>query len=121
MRKGNVRVSFYIDASPETDITRIAVASVFIVIRNYSVPFGISSKEEPNISSTRWRSVSDQKNLVYYFETVLMPNTFWVDIKSIDFSEKAAVKKLNLTNNETYSGDALKSFKDSAPFKFAGI
>lgn len=116
-----VRASFYIDAIPKTDNTRIAVASVFSVIRNCSVPFGISSKEEPNISSTRWRSVADHKNLVYYFETVLTPNAFWVDINKIDFSEKGAVQKLNLTNNETYAGDALKSFKDSAPFKFAGL
>lgn len=55
--------------------------SVFSVIRNCSVPFGISSETEPNISSTRWRSVSDQHDLVYYFETVLTPNTFWVDLK----------------------------------------
>jgi choloylglycine hydrolase len=116
-----VRASYYIDAIPKTDNTRIAVASVFSVIRNCSVPFGISSIEQPNISSTRWRAVSDQKNLVYYFETVLTPNTFWVDIKKIDFSGKVTVKKLALGNYETYSGDALNSFIESAPFKFAGL
>ena len=63
------RASFYIHAIPQTDDMRVSVASVFSVIRNCSVPFGISSEVEPNISSTRWRSVSDQKNLVYYFET----------------------------------------------------
>jgi choloylglycine hydrolase len=58
-----VRASYYIDAIPQTADTRTAVASVFSVIRNCSVPYGISSETEPNISSTRWRSVSDQKNL----------------------------------------------------------
>lgn len=115
------RASFYIKAIPQTEDTRIAVGSVFSVIRNCSVPFGISSETEPNISSTRWRSVSDQKNLVYYFETVLTPNTFWVDIKNADFKEGASVKKLSVEKNETYSGDALKSFVDSKPFKFAGL
>ena len=115
------RASFYLTAIPQTEDTRIAVGSVFSIIRNCSVPFGISSENEPNISSTRWRSVSDQKNLVYYFETVLTPNTFWIDIKNADFSESASVKKLSVEKNETYSGDALKSFTDSQPFKFAGL
>ncbi|TAF97012.1 MAG: linear amide C-N hydrolase, partial [Bacteroidetes bacterium] len=52
-----VRASYYIHAIPKTDNTRIALASVFSVIRNCSVPFGISSDTEPNISSTRWRTV----------------------------------------------------------------
>ena len=65
-----VRASYYINAIPQTADTRTAVASVFSVIRNCSVPYGITSPTEPNISSTRWRSVSDQKNLVYYFESI---------------------------------------------------
>jgi penicillin V acylase-like amidase (Ntn superfamily) len=116
-----VRASYYIDAIPKTDNTRIAVASVFSVIRNCSVPYGISSKDEPNISSTRWRAVSDQKNLVYYFETVLTPNTFWVDIKKIDFNEGAPARRLDLEHFESYTGDALNSFHKSEPFEFAGI
>lgn len=116
-----VRASFYTEAIPKTDNTRIAIASVFSVIRNCSVPYGISTPGQPNISSTRWRSVSDQKNLVYYFETVLTPNTFWVNLKEIDFSEKAPVKRLGLSKGEVYAGNAVASFKPSAPFKFQGL
>ncbi|WP_347069020.1 linear amide C-N hydrolase [Flavobacterium sp. WV_118_3] len=115
------RAKYYLSVIPQTDDTRIAVGSVFSLIRNCSVPFGIATPEEPNISSTRWRSVSDQKNRVYYFETVLTPNTFWVDLKKIDFREKATVKKLSLENQETYSGDTLKHFKNAKPFVFAGL
>jgi choloylglycine hydrolase len=115
------RASFYIKAIPQTEDAVISVASVFSVIRNCSVPFGISSETEPNISSTRWRSVSDQKNLVYYFETVLTPNTFWVDIKNVDFSEGAPVKKLSVENHEIYTSDALQYFVTSEPFQFAGL
>jgi penicillin V acylase-like amidase (Ntn superfamily) len=91
-----VRASYYIDAIPKTDDIRVALPSVFSVIRNSSVPFGISSPTEPNISSTRWRTVSDHKNLVYYFENVLNPNVVWVDFSNIDFSENGKVKKLSL-------------------------
>lgn len=45
-----VRASFYINAIPKTEDTRTALASVFSVIRNTSVPFGISTPDQPNIS-----------------------------------------------------------------------
>ena len=64
------RASFYIKAIPQTEDTRIAVGSVFSVIRNCSVPFGISSETEPNISSTRWRSVSDQKSCLLFRNSI---------------------------------------------------
>lgn len=116
-----VRASFYINAIPKVEDERTAVASVFSVIRNTSVPLGISTPNEPNISSTRWRTVSDQKNKVYYFESTLYPNVFWVNFKDIDFSEKAPVKKLDLVNGETYAGNTAGNFVDSKPFKFQGI
>lgn len=115
------RASYYIDAIPKTDNTRMAIASVFGGIRNCSVPLGISSPTEPNISSTRWRTVADQKNLVYYFDNVLNPNVVWVEFRKIDFSEKAKIRKLSLENNENYSGESSLNFKTAKPFKFAGL
>jgi penicillin V acylase-like amidase (Ntn superfamily) len=116
-----VRASFYVNAIPQTDNIRIAVASMFSVIRNCSVPFGITTPDQPNISSTRWRTVSSHKNKMYFFESALSPNMFWVDFKNIDFSEKASVKKLNLTGGEIYAGDAVNQFKEAKPFKFEGL
>ncbi len=116
-----VRSSFYINAIPQTEDTRVAVASVFSVIRNASVPFGISTPGQPNISSTRWRTVSDQKNKIYFFESALTPNTFWVEFKDIDFSRTGKVKKLSISNNETYSGNTAGKFVETKPFKFQGL
>lgn len=116
-----VRASYYINAIPKTDNTRVALASVFGVIRNCSVPLGISSPTEPNISSTRWRTVADQKNLVYYFENVLSPNVVWVEFSKIDFSEKGKVRKLSLDKNENYSGESSMNFTVTKPFTFAAL
>ena len=116
-----VRASFYIDAIPQTDDVRTSIASVFSVIRNCSVPYGISSKEEPNISTTRWRSVADNKVLVYYFETVTSPGTFWINLKDLDLSEKGKVLKLDVEQNKTYTGLSNGHLKKAEPFKFMGL
>jgi len=116
-----VRASFFINAVPQTDNTRVAIASVFSVIRNVSVPYGFSIEGFPNLSTTRWRCVSDHKNLTYYFETALTPNAFWVDLKKLNFNKGASVRKLDLSNFKTYSGEASAEFVDAAPFKFIGL
>ncbi|MDR2040049.1 MAG: linear amide C-N hydrolase [Bacteroidales bacterium] len=116
-----VRASFYINAIPKVEDTRTAIASVFSVIRNTSVPFGISTPNEPNISSTRWRTVSDQKNKVYYFESALYPNVFWVNLHDVDFSEKSSVRKLDLVSGKTYAGNTVDNFVKSKPFQFLGV
>ena len=118
------RASFYVNAIPKDDNPDRALASVFSVIRNVSVPFGISTPDQPNISSTRWRTVADHQRKLYFFESVLTPNTFWVDLKAIDFSaEKGKVKKLELgpQQSHTFSGDATAQFKEAPPFKFLGL
>ena len=118
------RASFYINAVPKFKEPNLAVASVFSVIRNVSVPFGLSTPNEPNISSTRWRTIVDHKRKLYFFESALTPNTFWVDLATIDFSAATGkVKKLDLGANQsnTFAGDATKEFRDAEPFRFLGV
>ena len=117
-----VRAAYYIDAIPQTDNTQVAIASVLSVIRNCSVPYGISTKGFPNLSTTRWRMLADQKNLVYYFEDVLSPNVIWVDFKNVDFSQKTGkVKKLSLDKHQVYAGETSDKFIDSKSLVFQGI
>ncbi|CAL61737.1 putative choloylglycine hydrolase protein (part 2) [Herminiimonas arsenicoxydans] len=118
------RASFYINAIPKAGKPDESVASVFSVIRNVSVPLGIATPDQPEISSTRWRTVYDHKRKLYFFESALTPNTFWVDTKKIDFSkETGSVKKLELGLNQsrTFSGEVSGSFRPSKPFLFQGI
>ncbi len=118
------RASFYINAIPKDEAPDMLVASVFSVIRNVSVPYGITTPDQPNISSTRWRTVSDQKRLMYYFESARTPNVFWVDLRKLDFSaETGKVKKLNLGPDQTkiYSGEVSGQFVETKPFRFLGL
>jgi penicillin V acylase-like amidase (Ntn superfamily) len=116
-----VRASYYINAIPKTSDTQIAVASAFSVIRNVSVPLGISTPDQPNISTTRWRSVADQKNLLYFFETTITPNVIWFDLKKANLEEGSPVKRLQLENYEIYSGETSDYFEADEPFDFAGL
>lgn len=118
------RASFYVNAIPKADDPVQTIASVFSVIRNTSVPFGITTPDQPNISSTRWRTVSDHKRKLYFFESALTPNVFWVDLTKLDLSEETGkVKKLDLGPNQTniFSGMANDQFEDATPFKFLGL
>ncbi|MBC8315898.1 MAG: linear amide C-N hydrolase [Bacteroidales bacterium] len=115
------RASFYVNAIPQTDNIKEALASMFGVIRNCSVPFGISTPDQPNISSTRWVTVADQKNKTYYFESALTPNIFWVDLNDLDFSVGAPTKKLAIAHGEIYTGNVDNDFRDAQPFKFLGL
>ncbi|MEG0973854.1 MAG: linear amide C-N hydrolase [Comamonas sp.] len=119
-----VRASFYVNAIPKEPDPDKALASVFSVIRNVSVPYGISTPGQPNISSTRWRTVFDHQRKLYFFESALTPNTFWVDLKKVDFSQEGGkVLKLDLGPNQKhpFAGDATGSFQPAEPFKFLGI
>lgn len=118
------RASFYINAVPQDQEPNKALASVFSVIRNVSVPYGLTTPGEPNISSTRWRTVFDHKRKLYFFESALTPNTFWVDLNALNFSrDSGKVMKLDLgpNQNHAFAGDATASFQPAQAFKFLGI
>lgn len=115
-----VRASFYIDAVTQSDDPRTAAAAVFSVIRNVSVPYGISLPDAPNLSTTRWRVVADHRNLVFYAESATSPNVFWVDLKRLDFSQGAQTRvlKLGVDMNRILAGEASKHFTPAEPFVF---
>lgn len=108
----------YIQGVPQQSYAYQAVASVLSVQRAVSVPLGISTPDQPNISSTIWRTASDQKNLIYYFDSATRPNTFWVSLAKLDLKPGAPIKKLTIQNGEVYSGNVSDQFKNAEPFKF---
>jgi penicillin V acylase-like amidase (Ntn superfamily) len=112
------RASFYVNAAAQSADQREAVAAVFSVMRNVSVPRGISTPAQPNISSTIWRTVADQKNKVYFFEGTASPSVVWVQLNQIDFKPDSGVRKLTLHGNPDLGGDQTANFKKAEAFKF---
>ncbi|WP_144140624.1 linear amide C-N hydrolase [Paraburkholderia sp. BCC1884] len=125
-----VRASFLLDAIPkQLDPNYIAgvpnqsyayeaVASVMSVMRSVSVPLGISTPNMPNLSSTIWRTVSDQKNLTYYFDSATRPDTFWVSLRALNLKPGAPIMKLTIDAGQVYSGEVSRYFVPTASFRF---
>jgi penicillin V acylase-like amidase (Ntn superfamily) len=112
------RASYYINACQQSADAREAVAAVFSVMRNVSVPRGIRKQGAPNVSSTIWRTAADQKNRVYFYEDTNSPGTLWVKLDKIDFKEGTGVRKLALAGKPDVIGDQSANFEKSEPFKF---
>jgi penicillin V acylase-like amidase (Ntn superfamily) len=95
----------YIAGVPNSSYAYQAVAGVMSVVRAVSVPLGITTPDQPNISSTIWRTVSDQTNRVYYFDSATRPDTFWVSMSKLDLRAGQPVRKLTIAGGQVFSGE----------------
>ncbi len=107
-----------ITAVPGEKFEYQAAASVLGVMRGVSVPLGISTPGEPNIASTLWRTVSDQTDKIYFFDSATSPNAFWVPLSDLDLKEGAPVKKLTVAGGKVYSGNVADKFVPTTSFAF---
>jgi len=111
----------YIAAVPDQDYGRQALASTLGVLRSVGVPLGITTPNQPNISSTIWRTLSDHKNKVYYFDSATSPSIFWVNFKNVNFDAEQPVKKLIVEGGKIYSGDVAEHFVATPGFEFLAV
>jgi choloylglycine hydrolase len=112
------RLSYYVNEATQTADPRRAVATVFSIMRNASVPIGIKIPGQPNIADTLWLTVSDQKNKVYYFQDSNSPSILWARLDALDFQPGSGPRKLQLDGNPDAGGDQTRHFKPAPLFKF---
>ncbi|MBO1349038.1 MAG: linear amide C-N hydrolase [Hormoscilla sp. GUM202] len=110
------RASYYLNAVPKFKARRKAVGAVFSIMRNVSVPLGITDEARPNIASTIWRTVADQKRRIYYFESAISPNIFWVKMDKLNLQEGADPMKLELKGHPILAGEVSAEFEPADPF-----
>jgi len=111
----------YINGTPEKSFKFQAPMAVLSLMRSVGTPLGFANEEQPWVSSTIWRTVSDSTNRVVVFDSALTPATFWVKLDELDLRPGAAVKKLQLAGGKTYSGNALGQFVDAKLFTFQDL
>lgn len=93
------RASFYLSAVPRDNVNdvRTAIATTFSIIRNAAVPVGIIvDPEKPNLASTLWSTVSDHKNLVYYYANARSASVCWIDLKELNLADGSGVRKIDM-------------------------
>jgi penicillin V acylase-like amidase (Ntn superfamily) len=113
-----VRGSFYNEQLPATSDPRQALAGVMSVMRNVSVPWGTPDPEHPNISPTWWRTLLDQKNGVYYFDSALSPQMVWLNLRQIDFSPGSGIRAIAIETNPSLQGKLNAQLQPAPPIRF---
>ncbi|MDE1570795.1 linear amide C-N hydrolase [Aquabacter sp. P-9] len=81
-----VRASSYLKTLPPPDDEEEAIGHLAGVVRNVAVPFGAqdtSGGDSTDAWPTRWASIADHTNKVYYVLPVNSPNVFWVDFSQL--------------------------------------
>jgi len=82
----------YISGTPQQNFTFQAPMSVLSLMRSVGTPLGFSLEEQPWVSSTIWRTVSDSTNRVVIFDSAMTPATFWVKLDDLDLTDVAPAK-----------------------------
>lgn len=115
-----VRASYWLRNAPERPDERTAIATMFSIMRNVSVPFSATSDpHSPNVAPTWTRTVADQGRRIYYVEQTDMPNVFWIDFARLGLEPGTPVLKLVVEQGPYRAGEVSGEFKPSdRPFTF---
>jgi penicillin V acylase-like amidase (Ntn superfamily) len=117
----NVESKTYIKGAPEQSFKFQAPMAVLSLMRSVGTPLGFANEEQPWVSSTIWRTVSDSTNRMVLFDSALTPATFWVKLDDLNLNKGAPVKKLQLAGGKMYSGNAVAQFTDAKLFTFQDL
>ena len=97
-----VRASYFLHYLPEPENQEQAVAGVFQLITNVSVPYG-APYSDGGVYPTWWQSAADLTDGVYYFGSTRSPSIFWVPLEGL--ADGTEVLRLD-PRDESLVGDA---------------
>jgi penicillin V acylase-like amidase (Ntn superfamily) len=88
-----VRAATFLHTLPQPETYREAVAGVYDVVRNAAVPPGAldtSGQEDTSDTwTTLWITVADSTNKRYYFQSMVSPSVYWIDLSRVDLRPHA--------------------------------
>jgi len=109
-----VRAAYTLKYLPKTSDVPQAVANMMSLVNNVSVPFGSPYSGISDTYPTWYRSIIDPGSLVYYVQTTITPNTFWIDMKNLDLKPGAPALRMPIFD-EKLMGEASGAFKEGKP------
>lgn len=111
-----VRAVFFDKNVEKTGDAALGVSIIRSILMNVSVPYAYTVQGEGNVSSTQWRSFSNIRDRLFYFDVVTNPGLFYIDLKKCNFSKGASVMKLDVSKSGDYVGDVTGRLFMSTPF-----
>ena len=97
-----VRGTFFISHVPHDLDHHNAFASLSTIMANLSVPWLYQVEGKPHLSSTQWRSIADLTEGRYYFRLADSLSEFYIEFKGEILSPGSTIKKLTLSNIDSY-------------------
>jgi choloylglycine hydrolase len=113
-----VRGAYYVKTLPKPKTDREAIASLMSVMRNVSQPFRDPDPGQPQASTTIWRTVTDLSACVLYYDSVVSPQIFWIDLKKLKFDAGEPVRKLTVVDNFDLMGEVSGKCEKAKMFPF---
>jgi penicillin V acylase-like amidase (Ntn superfamily) len=109
------RAVFFSRFLPEPKDERQAIAAMFSLMANVSVPFG-APYDEFGTYNTEYRSVMNLTNTTYYFQLTTVPSVCWTALSKLNLSVGAPTLALD-PDSLGLTGDVASSYhKATAPF-----
>jgi choloylglycine hydrolase len=99
-----VRANYFLQTLREPRDEREAIATIFSLTRNASVPFNAPYKTPGTVYDTEYRTVCNLTDRRFFFELSRSPNVVWVNLDELDFEAGAPScvldpDDINLTGN----------------------
>lgn len=111
-----VRGYFFQGHVDKTNDADLGLSIIRSILMNVSVPYLYTISTEPNVSSTQWRSFSNIRDRLYYFDIVTNLGVFYIDLKKCDLRPCASVMKLDTSKSKDFVGDVTSRLVKHAPF-----
>jgi choloylglycine hydrolase len=109
-----VRAAYTLKYLPKTGDPAQAAASMMSLMNNVSVPFGSPYSGVSGTYPTWYRSIMDPDSRVYYVQTTITPNVFWVEMDKLDLKPGSAPRKLPIFDPKL-TGEVSPDFKEARP------
>lgn len=111
-----VRANYFAHHVEKVPDAQLGASITRSILVNSCVPYTYNIEGEPNLSSTQWRSYSNLRDKLYYFDIVTNPGYYYVDLKKCDLTPKGKILKLDTSKTSDLVGDITARLEKSKGF-----
>lgn len=113
-----VRANYFANHVQKTADADTGASICRTVLACSCVPYGYvtSADGEPNVSMTQWCSLSNLRDLRYYFDLATANGVYYIDLNKLNLKENAPVLKIETKEHLNSAGDITAQMKEVPPF-----